>query len=604
MTFNMTTLPLSELRIDDKANVRKIGRDVADPVMMGSIEAIGVKQALIVRPNGKGHVVVDGGKRLAALQALLKQGKIKPDHPVPVSIEKSTDAVARETSLALNVARVAMHPVDEFRAFVELHTDKTKPMDVEAIALRFGLSTNDVRQRLALGDLDDTILDAWRAGTLGEKALKAFTLCTDKKQQARILAKCIKEEGRPNDWTIRQMVLGEKKQVGRFLDAIGVESYEKRGGRITRDLFGTEHQVSDPALVETMCAELVKSTCDALIADGWLWALPTEAVADYWSFGRLQNDKEKPSKQEAARLKELEAICENDDLDQDVIDEASDEADRINQAIRARTLSKEQKAKAGCFVGFDNTGKLSIEYGRVKPANKKSERDDKTGETTDKNKAKAKPAGAVSKALTIRLGEQLTKASALSLHQQPNVALAALVATFHSITGRRPIVASVKGAHGSGQFSTAFEAALKRSVADLGKEIAQVVAKSSDFVDRFGGAEALKDQNIAALCNAIDAKAFNKALRETFDAKDYFDSIGRPQIVAAVREAMGETHATNVGKLKKDAATKFAVTNVPKTGWLPLQLRTAHYDGPQAKPAKAKAAKPVKRAPAKKAKRK
>jgi hypothetical protein len=52
--------------------------------------------------------------------------------------------------------------------------------------------------------------------------------------------------------------------------------------------------------------------------------------------------------------------------------------------------------------------------------------------------------------------------------------------------------------------------------------------------------------------------------------------------------------------MKKDEATKWCTTNVPPTGWLPPEIRTAHYKAP----AKDAAAKPARPKMAKKAARK
>jgi hypothetical protein len=68
------------------------------------------------------------GMRLAALQSLAQGGRYSPDATkCPVIVDDETDAEAREVSLALNVARTAMHPVDEYRAFAALHNDKDAP---------------------------------------------------------------------------------------------------------------------------------------------------------------------------------------------------------------------------------------------------------------------------------------------------------------------------------------------------------------------------------------------------------------------------------------------------------------------------------------------
>jgi ParB family transcriptional regulator, chromosome partitioning protein len=48
--------------------------------------------------------------------------------------------------------------------------------------------------------------------------------------------------------------------------------------------------------------------------------------------------------------------------------------------------------------------------------------------------------------------------------------------------------------------------------------------------------------------------------------------------------------------MKRDELVKFALANVPKTGWLPVELRTASYAGPTT-PKASKAKEPAKAAP-------
>src|SRR5262245_30245360 len=183
------TIRVSDLRIDEKANVRKHGRGV-DPEFVASIAALGVIEPLIVRPNGKGFVVTEGGKRLAACQHLIAKKELPEDYAVDcIVINPANDAEAREISLATNIIRASTHPVDQFRAFAQLHKDRTRPLDVEAIGARFGLPRKQVEQRLALGALDDKILDAWAADDLTAEAAMAFTLCPDKKAQVTIFDK-------------------------------------------------------------------------------------------------------------------------------------------------------------------------------------------------------------------------------------------------------------------------------------------------------------------------------------------------------------------------------------------------------------------------------
>ena len=123
--------------------------------------------------SGK-YQVAAGGRRLAALKLLLKRKAITADFEVPCQIVPAD--IAQEASLAENVQRVAMHPLDEVEAFGRLASEGQTE---DAIASRFGASVRHVRQRLALSALSPTLKDAFRKGELGLDAARAFCLVPD-----------------------------------------------------------------------------------------------------------------------------------------------------------------------------------------------------------------------------------------------------------------------------------------------------------------------------------------------------------------------------------------------------------------------------------------
>jgi ParB family chromosome partitioning protein len=86
----------------------------------------------------------------------------------------------------------------------------------------------------------------------------------------------------------------------------------------------------------------------------------------------------------------------------------------------------------------------------------------------------------------------------------------------------------------------------------------------------------------------LPAKLLNDAVAKRFDAKDYFSSVPKPFVIKALKEAGFEDEAKKLDAGTKAAAWKRAVQIVPKTGWLPTEVRTPHYAGPGA--AKKKAA--------------
>lgn len=86
--------------------------------------------------------------------------------------------------------------------------------------------------------------------------------------------------------------------------------------------------------------------------------------------------------------------------------------------------------------------------------------------------------------------------------------------------------------------------------------------------------------SLAKVREAITPKVLNHTLRKRFDPEDYFKSAPKELCLAAVTEATAADEARKLsGKTKGDVA-KWCIANVGKTGWLPLELRCGHYDGP------------------------
>ncbi|RUT81135.1 ParB/Srx family N-terminal domain-containing protein, partial [Mesorhizobium sp. M7A.T.Ca.US.000.02.2.1] len=141
--MSTTTLPLSQLVVSPK-NVRPKPGDVT--ALAASIAAQGLLQNLVVSPTENGTYQVDaGGRRFAALTLLAEQGKLAADFPVPVIVISAEDATA--ASLAENVQRENMNPVDELNAFKQLVDEG---FTIDRVADTFGVTPLVVQRRLKL----------------------------------------------------------------------------------------------------------------------------------------------------------------------------------------------------------------------------------------------------------------------------------------------------------------------------------------------------------------------------------------------------------------------------------------------------------------------
>ena len=377
-------IPLSRLALAPE-NVRKTPPDPqADAELKASIAALGLLENLITRAvdpdnDGGSYVVVAGGRRLKAMQALVEDGVIDADHPVPCQV-RSGDAGAAELSLAENVVRIAMHPADQVTAFAKL---VAAGQPVSAIAARFGVSERMVEQRLRLGNAAPELLDAYRAGEIDLEVLKALAVTADRERQRAVWGQVSAQGYRPSAWQVKRLLTEERipgaSAIARF---VGVEAYEAAGGAVMRDLFAHDDDsgvwFEDPVLLETLAMAKLRTAADEL-ATRWKWARPMIEAAwdDTARYGRIDPRPGTSTDEERAEIEKLQARHDElADLDEeDWTDELAAEGetvvarlDEIEAAVEARAVyRREDFAMAGCIVTIGNDGALQVIAGLVKP---------------------------------------------------------------------------------------------------------------------------------------------------------------------------------------------------------------------------------------------
>ena len=119
-----------------------------------------------------------GGRRFRALELLVKQKRLAKGAPIPCVIR--TEGIAEEDSLAENVQRAPLHPLDQFRAFLTL---REKGQSEEEIAAVFFVSVAVVRQRLRLASVSPRLLDIYAEDGMTLDQLMAFTVSGDHERQ-------------------------------------------------------------------------------------------------------------------------------------------------------------------------------------------------------------------------------------------------------------------------------------------------------------------------------------------------------------------------------------------------------------------------------------
>src|SRR5216684_1000470 len=123
-------------------------------------------------------------RRFQALQLLAKQKRLAKNAPVPCVVrEASTEILAEDDSLAENVQRVPLHPLDQFRAFQTL---RQKGQSEEDIAAAFFVGVNVVKQRLRLAAVSEMLLDVYAEDGMSLEQLMSFTVTTDHARQEQV----------------------------------------------------------------------------------------------------------------------------------------------------------------------------------------------------------------------------------------------------------------------------------------------------------------------------------------------------------------------------------------------------------------------------------
>ena len=123
-----------------------------------------------------------GGRRYRALELLVKQKRMAKTQPVPCVVR--TDGVSpRRTSWPRTCQRVALHPLDQFRAFQTL---RAQGIGEEEIAARFFVSPAVVKQRLKLAAVSEKLLDIYAEDGMTLEQLMAFTVTNDHARQEQV----------------------------------------------------------------------------------------------------------------------------------------------------------------------------------------------------------------------------------------------------------------------------------------------------------------------------------------------------------------------------------------------------------------------------------
>ncbi len=377
-------IPFNKLVLS-QSNVRRVKAGVSIEELAEDIARRTLLQSLSVRPvlNAEGaetgmFEVPAGGRRYRALQHLVKQKRLAKTAPVPCVVrDPSVEISAEEDSLAENVQRAPLHPLDQFRAFQAL---REKGQSEEDIAAAFFVGVNVVKQRLRLAAVSEKLLDVYAEDGMSLDQLMAFTVTSDHVRQEQIW-ETLQRSYSHEPYQIRRMLTERTVRASdKRVLFVGLDAYEQAGGIVMRDLFQQDDGgwLENVGLLDGLAAEKLKAEAEKIAAEGWKWI---EVNVDF-PFGHTHHLRELDgtptdltAEEQAtidalnAEYAKLEAEYENADELPDEVDARLGEIETALAAFEDRPVNYDSAeiGRAGVFVSIDSDGSLSVDRGHVRP---------------------------------------------------------------------------------------------------------------------------------------------------------------------------------------------------------------------------------------------
>jgi ParB family transcriptional regulator, chromosome partitioning protein len=633
--FNKLVLSQSNVRrIKAGVSIEELAQDIARRTLLQSLT---VRAVLDDEGAETGMFEVPaGGRRYRALELLVKQKRLARTAPIPCVVR--TEGLAEEDSLAENVQRAPLHPLDQFRAFRDL---REKGMGEEEIAAVFFVSVQVVKQRLKLAAVSSKLLDIYAEDGMTLDQLMAFTVNPDHERQEQVWEALQRSHNKEPYYARRLLTEGAVRASDKRAQFVGIEAYEAAGGDVMRDLFQQDDGgwLQNPVLLDRLVAEKLEREADSVRAENWKWVEIAIDLPYGHAYGlrQITGEPVAMSEEEIATAEVLRAEYERleqahadaDELPEEV-DQRLGEIETALSALDERPVryDPEEIARAGAFVSIDGSGELRVERGYVRPEDEpalpQSEpaTDPETSSAAapsalpDSDEVRARMSVAQEqpdeeegiKPIPDRLMTELTAYRTLALRdalaQDPDVAfLAALHALclklFYRYTPESCLEIDVKSVVFGSQSPGLNDTAIAKAVDERHQRWSeQLPRESADLWDALTAFDPDSRDALFAHCVALSINAvfepWNRRPRALAHADriaeavsldivaagwsptvdNYFGRVTKARIVEAVREAKGETAARLIEHLKKSEMAEQAEGLLAGSGWLPEPLRT------------------------------
>jgi ParB family transcriptional regulator, chromosome partitioning protein len=638
-------IPFNKLVLS-QANVRQIKAGISVEDLAEDIARRGLLQGLSVRAvrDADGaetgmFEIPAGGRRYRALELLVKQKRMTKTQPVPCVVR--TEGLAEEDSLAENVQRVALHPLDQFRAFQTL---RSQGLGEEDIAARFFVSAAVVKQRLKLASVSPRLLDLYADDAMTLEQLMAFTVTDDHVRQEEVWDSLARSYNKGSHFIRRQLTEGAVSATDKRAQFVGLAAYEAAGGLITRDLFEDDNGgwLQDRALLDKLVGEKLGREAEALRGEGWKWI---EAMAEF-PFGHasglrrlagvtppLTDDEQAACDALSAEFEKLQETYANADELPEEVDARLGEIETALEAFdeRLALYDPAAMARAGVFVSIDADGKLRVERGYVRPEDEAAcvtEPDDEVCEGADRSAAPRTTVITVGgtaadgdetdaeedgiKPLPDRLVAELTAYRTLALRDalanDPDMAFVAVLhalcldAFYHYGTHTCLEITAKSAGFGTqapGLNDTALAKAINERHEQWAKRLPEDEGTLWDALLVLGADDRMA---LFAHCASVSINAVHEAWNRSpgrvahadqlarsvnLDmaaagwaptVENYLGRVTKARILEAVREAKGEASVQLIDHLKKPDMAKEAERLLAGCGWLPEPLRMSEAE--------------------------
>ena len=632
-------IPFNRLVLS-QSNVRRIKAGVSIEELAEDIARRTLLQSITVRPvldetgaeTGMFEIPA-GGRRYRALELLVKQKRLSRTAPIPCIVR--TEGLAEEDSLAENVQRAPLHPLDQFRAFLAM---REKGMSEEEIAAAFFVTAQVVKQRLKLASVSPKLLDVYAEDGMTLEQLMAFTVSPDHERQEQVWEALHRSYNKEPHHIRRLLTEGAVRASDKRAQFVGIEAYGEAGGVILRDLFEQDGGgwLQDPVLLDHLVAEKLNREADTVRAQGWKWV---EVATDFpyghtYGLSAISGEPIQLTDEEQANRDALRAEYDQLEATYAQAEELPDEADQRLGEIEAALAVFEERpvrydpediARAGAFVSIDSSGILRVERGYVRPEDEvitaEPEAEAPSGDAHADEPAVVSTADEVTasgcgeddeqndvKALPDRLMTELTAHRTLALRHAlgGNLDIALLVLLhalclklFYRYGSDSCLEIEAKSVAFGSQAPGLNDTAIAKAVDDRHRTWTQQLPEDPAALwDALLGFDSDSRSALLAHCVSLTVNGmfepWNRRPRALVHADriaevvnldmvaagwtptvdNYLGRVTKARILEAVREAQGEAAAQLIDHLKKGEMAEKAQQLLTDTGWLPEPLRT------------------------------